>query len=265
MDWIDAGGVALRFELTGSGATTLVLMHEMGGCLESWDYLLPLLPAGYRVLRYDMRGAGVSELPPEPVTMPALAADAAALLDALAIREPVVPIGCAVGGAVALFFAATYPERTRAVIATSPSISVPQARRAALRARADAVERGGFRDTGGVGLESGYPPPVRGDTARFARTRAQRLAANRQGFAATMRMLSVLDMAAALRRIACPALIVSGVHDGDRPPENVAATAAMIPGATTVTLPSGHFMAIQTPELVAGAFAGFLERCQGIV
>jgi 3-oxoadipate enol-lactonase len=259
MNWVDTGAAALRAELTGSGDTTLVLMHEMGGCLESWDYLLPLLPRGFRVLRYDMRGAGVSELPPEPITMPALAADAAGLLDALDVQGKVIPIGCAVGGAVALFFAGIYPGRTRAVIATSPAVSVPEQRRAALLARADAVEVGGFRATVDAGLDRGYPAILRSNAERFTRTRGQRLAANRQGFAATMRMLAGLDMDAELRRVACPALIVAGLHDGDRPPANVAATAGMIASATTATLPSGHFMAIQTPELVTKTFSTFLE------
>ena len=258
MDWVDTGRVALRAELTGSGDTTLLLMHEMGGCLESWDYLLPLLPRDFRILRYDMRGAGVSELPPEPITMPAMAEDAMGLLDALQINGPVIPIGCAVGGAVALFFASTYPGRTRAVIATSPAVSVPVERRAALLARADAAEAEGFRATVDGGLDRGYPAILRADAERFTRTRAQRLAANRNGFAATMRMLAGLDMDAALRRIACPALIVAGLHDGDRPPDNVAATAGMIPTASRATLPSGHFMAIQTPTLVAETFSTFL-------
>ena len=259
MDWVDTGSVALRVELSGRGDTTLVLMHEMGGCLESWDYLLPLLPRGFRILRYDMRGAGVSELPPEPITMPALAADAMALLDALQISGPAIPIGCAVGGAVALFFAGAYPGRTRAVIATSPAVSVPVDRRAALLARADAAEAGGFRATVDGGLDRGYPAILQTDTARFTRTRGQRLATNRHGFAATMRMLAALDMDAELRRITCPALIVAGLHDGDRPPGNVAATAAMVATASTATLPSGHFMAIQTPSLVAAAVSTFLE------
>jgi 3-oxoadipate enol-lactonase len=260
MDWIDTGDVAQRYELTGAGDTTLVLLHEMGGCLESWDYLLPLLPAGLRVLRYDLRGAGVSELPPVPITMPGLAADLAALLDALAITGPVVPMGTAVGGAAALYFAAAYPGRTRAVIATSPAIGVPEDRKAALRARADLAAADGFRSTVEAGLDRGYPALLRTDAARFARTRGQRLSANRLGMAATMHMLADLDMTTQLNSIACPALVIAGQYDGDRPPENVAATVAMIPGAETTTLPSGHFMAIQTPDLVAAAITPFLAR-----
>jgi pimeloyl-ACP methyl ester carboxylesterase len=39
----------------------VVLIHEMGGTLESWDGVAPLLARHRRVLRYDTRGAGLSQ------------------------------------------------------------------------------------------------------------------------------------------------------------------------------------------------------------
>jgi 3-oxoadipate enol-lactonase len=56
MDFIEVNGTALRYELRGSGGHTVVLLHEMGGSLESWDLLAPQLAASNRVLRYDTRG-----------------------------------------------------------------------------------------------------------------------------------------------------------------------------------------------------------------
>ena len=60
-DWIEVNGAALRYDLQGQGASTLVLIHEMGGTLESWNDVLPPLTLRRRVLRYDTRGAGLSE------------------------------------------------------------------------------------------------------------------------------------------------------------------------------------------------------------
>ena len=37
MEWIEANGASLRYELSGSGRDTLVMVHEVGGCIESWD------------------------------------------------------------------------------------------------------------------------------------------------------------------------------------------------------------------------------------
>ena len=73
-------------------------------------------------------------------------------------------------------------------------------------------------------------------------------------------MLVSLDLAPELRRIACPALVVAGRLDGLRPPAIVEPIAKAIPGAEYTVLETAHFMASQTPELVAAAIAGFLDR-----
>jgi 3-oxoadipate enol-lactonase len=258
MPWLTIPDVALRYELIGDAPTTLLLLHEMGGCLESWNAILPLLLPRYRVLRYDQRGAGLSEKPPGAFAMADFGRDAVALMDALGIAAPVVPIGTAVGGAVALHLAATYPSRVRAVIATSPATGVPDAARQPLLDRAEAMQRDGMRGFVDTGLDLGYPPPLRADAARFAETRAQRLAADPEGQAATMRMLASLDMTAELARISCTALILAGQHDLGRPPERVKAVADAIPGASFKVVESGHFMAIQTPELLATEIERFV-------
>ena len=61
MQWIEVNGASLRYELSGGGAQTLVLVHELGGMLESWDAVLPALRQKYGVLRYDQGGFGLSE------------------------------------------------------------------------------------------------------------------------------------------------------------------------------------------------------------
>jgi 3-oxoadipate enol-lactonase len=59
--FIEVNGAAIRYALSGNGPQTLVLFHEMGGSLESWNGLVPILPENLTVLRADMRGAGMSE------------------------------------------------------------------------------------------------------------------------------------------------------------------------------------------------------------
>jgi 3-oxoadipate enol-lactonase len=258
MPWIETATLSVRYEMLGKGPEMLLLLHEMGGTMESWDFVLSLLSPRYRLIRYDQRGAGLTERPPGPFSMQDAGRDAVALLDALAVREPVVPVGTAVGGALALHLAAAYPDRVRAAIATSPATGVPDAARQALLDRADKMATNGTRGLIENGLDLGYPTPLRADAARFAWTRAQRLAADAQGQAATMRMLAGLDMHSELARIRCPVLVLAGTHDLGRPPERVAPVAAAVPNATFRVVESGHFMAIQTPELLAAQIGDFL-------
>src|SRR3954462_8747798 len=121
MDFIELNGVGLRYELSGKGDRTLVLVHEMAGSLESFDGVVPRFAESRRVLRYDTRGAGMSEKVRGELGIDAMAEDVAALLDNLGIAGKVALAGITVGGAIALHFAARYPERTSAVAVGSPA------------------------------------------------------------------------------------------------------------------------------------------------
>src|SRR5712672_2932605 len=140
MDFIESGGVGLRCELSGGGDRTLVLVHEMGGSLESWDDVAPRFAKSRRVLRYDTRGAGLSQKVRGELTLDTMADDIAALLDNLGIAGKVALAGIAVGGAIAHHFAARYPERASAVAVGSPATGIAPDRRAAALERIAKVE-----------------------------------------------------------------------------------------------------------------------------
>ena len=148
MNWIEVNGTSLRYELSGSGKTTLVLVHEMGGTLDSWDRVLPALNNTRQVLRYDTRGAGLSEKIDGRVTFDDMADDLAALLDALGIKGKVALAGTAVGGAIAIHFAVRHAARTGALVVTSPATGVAADRRQATLDRAAAAETQGMRALG---------------------------------------------------------------------------------------------------------------------
>jgi len=257
MPFIEVNGTALRYELRGSGARTVVLLHEMGGTLESWDLVAPQLAASGRVLRYDTRGAGLSEKIRGSLTIDSMIADLMALLDALEIGDRVVLMGMAVGGAIALAAAARHPERVAAVVASSPATSIAADRHAAVLARVERMEREGLRAVLD-GLDNGYPAELRGDAARFAVFRARWLGSDPASFAAIYRMLLRLDLASELTRIACPVLLIAGTLDATRPPSAVAAIADSISNARYLLLPTGHYAAIQTPEILTAAVLEFM-------
>src|SRR5215468_1628866 len=108
MEFAEINGARLRYELSGRGERTLVLVHEMGGSLESWEDVARRFADSRRVLRYDCRGAGLSQK----------------VRGALA--------GIAVGGAIALHFAARYPDRVSAVAVGSPATGIAPELRAAV-------------------------------------------------------------------------------------------------------------------------------------
>src|SRR6202163_2164017 len=218
MDFIELDGVVLRYELTGKGDQTLVLIHEMGGSLESGDDVAPGFANSRRVLRYDTRGAGMSQKVRGELGIDTMADDIAALLDAVGITGKVALAGSAVGGAIALHFAARYPERASAVAVGSPATGIAPDRRAAALERIAKVEALGMAFAVESSMRNGYAPELRGDIRRFERFRARWLGNDPASYATISRMLAATDMQDELTRLRCPVLVIGGSLDRVRPP-----------------------------------------------
>src|SRR5258708_1045169 len=194
MEFIELNGAGLRYELSGKGDRTVVLVHEMGGSLESWDDVAPRLAESRRVLRYDARGAGLSQKARGELGLDTMADDIAALLDNLGIAGKVALAGVAVGGAIALHFAARYPERTSAVAVGSPATGAAAEPRAPALERVAKIEAAGMAFAVEDAMKNGYAPELRDDLGRFERYRARWLGNDPGSYAAVWRMLAAADM-----------------------------------------------------------------------
>jgi pimeloyl-ACP methyl ester carboxylesterase len=260
MDWIEVNGTALRYDLAGEGRRTIVLLHEMGGSLNSWDAMMPLLTPTHRVLRLDWRGFGMSAKLRGIADMDALAEDVRALLDGLSITDKVAVVGCAVGAGIAIRFASRHPDRIGALIPMSPVTNTPPERHAQMFTHAERMEREGLAGLVEASLAASYPEDLRTDAARFATHRARWLTSDPASFAAIYRMLPGLNYAADFPAITCPTLVIGAVRDLLRPPETAEAVAKQINGARFKVLHTGHFSMVQTPELIAGTILPFLAE-----
>lgn len=261
--WVDVNGASLRCDIMGEGPP-LVLVHEMGGTLESWDYVAPHLP-GWRLIRYDMRGAGLSQKLVGPVTLDDLVDDLAGLLDELGETGPVALAGCAVGAAVALAFCARFPDRAAGLVAMAPATGMAPERRAEGLKLADTVEREGLRARLVSRIDISFPEAYRGGDGahRVAQYRGNMLSNDPRSYAMIYRMLAGMDLVPLLPRIGCPVLVLAGETDGTRPAALVRPVADAIPGAIFREVPSGHVMALLTPVETAGWIGEFIRRAIG--
>jgi 3-oxoadipate enol-lactonase len=259
VDFIELDGVGLRYELRGKGDRTLVLVHEMGGSLDSWDDIAPRFADSRRVLRYDTRGAGMSQKLRGELGIDTMADDIAALLDGLGIAGKVALAGIAVGGAIALHFAARYPARASAVAVGSPATGIAPDRRAAFLERLTKVEAAGMGFAVEASMLSGYAPELRGDIRRYEQFRARWLGNDPFSYATISRMLAATEMQDELAGLRCPVLVIGGSLDRVRPPPLAEAVAKTIPGARYVEVRTGHYMAVQTPDLIYDCVDAFLR------
>ncbi|HEX2116314.1 MAG TPA: alpha/beta fold hydrolase, partial [Alphaproteobacteria bacterium] len=116
MAFVRAGDLVVHYELSGRPDGLVVLFaNSLGTNFHVWDAQAAALADRFRVLRYDMRGHGLTDCPPGPYTIAQLGDDARALLDTLNIETAHV-CGLSIGGLVAQRLAAAAPARVRSLV-----------------------------------------------------------------------------------------------------------------------------------------------------
>lgn len=261
MPLIEANGIVQEYQLDGpEGGAPLVLLHELGGSLQSWDRCVPaMVKAGRRVLRYNWRGTGASEKIRGELDVGTLCDDLAALMAAVGLAQPADVAGTALGGGVALAFAARYPSKVRKVTASSPAIGGDSGIEDMLRTRADEVESGGMRPQVDSSLIRSYMEKYRTDAAAFTAYRNRWIANDPGSYASHNRMLAAMDERANMAKITCPCLITSGSDDRLLTPPAMKEIADAIPGAEYRELATGHFLPVNTPDLWAAEVLPWLK------
>ena len=251
MNWIEANGVVLRYDLSGSGVDTVVLIHEAGGALESWDDIAPALQERFQVLCYDQRGFGMSERG-LPISLESMIADLAALLDALGIADrPVHLVGTAIGGSIAMAFAARHPARVAGIVVSSPVTGgLSGATKVALAKRADTIEQEGMRVVADTSLARSYPVSMRQDPDKFLQYRCRFIANDPRSFAALTRTFLTLDLSADYAVIRCPALVIGCTLDEIKPARECVDIAATLPHGKYAEAASGHFIGVLSPRIL---------------
>ncbi len=253
--WVNANNTHLRYQIDGKGPKTLVLIHEMSMSLEGWDYVMPALLPGHRILRYDMRGFGLSEkIQGDALTMDDEVEDLHALLDTLKITGPVTLIGGAVGADVALNFAVKYSERVTAVLTSSAAINLhPNPNPPARTERAKPVDP----------YEVPYPAIMRSDKEKFDRFVAIQVANDQHSFEVTSHMVAVFDFSDVLPKVKPPVLVIGTSLFPARTMEMMQGIAKAIPNGTFVEVKTGHYAPWESPELIGPVLLDYLKKVGG--
>ena len=237
----------------------VVFAHALGADLRIWDAMLPHLPPGLRLIRYDLRGHGLSEAPAGDYWMGDLVADAAGLLDALAIRGAVF-VGLSLGGVVAQGLAAERPDLVRAVVLSNTAARIGTEE--TWRERIATVRAGGIEAIADGVLEKWF-------TRRFRTEQPEALAlwrtlmtrTPRDGYTGCCAALAGTDLRESTAGLRLPVLAIAGSDDGSTPADLVRETAETIDGARFALIRgAGHIPCVEQPAATAAAIAGFLRQ-----
>jgi 3-oxoadipate enol-lactonase len=254
--WLEANGISIHYELEGAGPS-LVLMHEMGGTLASWNGIFPALTRRFRVLRYDQRGAGLSEKPRSPITTELLVDDLEAVLQATALPAPRHFVTVAAATMAALIHMTRQPDQIASFAFCNPFTGADPSRIAALDERAALAEREGMRGAIAVTLDKSWPPQ-HGDQASYASYRGRYLAQDPVCFAAMNRAIAHPNVTHLGKEVRVPAMVVAGRFDQVRPPGASEQFARTIPGARFELIDAVHMMPAQAPGALLALLEDFL-------
>ena len=240
-----------------NGKPSLLLTNALGTNLAMWEDQLPALREHFRVIRFDDRGHGGSDIPDTPYTIDRLGRDARGVLDAVGVESAHV-VGLSKGGMVAAWLAANKPDYVEKLVICASAPHLPPrdmwegrartARNEGLPALVDSVIGRWFQE----GFRTSHPEIV-------ARIRDMILDTPAEGYAACCEALGEMDLREDLSLIQAPTLVICADHDASVQPAKAREWVADIDGARMeIIRNAAHLCNVEQPDAFNRTLLDFL-------
>ena len=256
MPFIQLKDLRLFYRLEGrEDLPVLVLSHSLGCDHTMWDPQMPDFLTHFRVLRYDTRGHGASDVPAGDYTLDHLGNDLVQLTQLLRIEEFAF-CGLSMGGAVGQWLALNHANKLSALVLanTSPQFGT----RDIWEARRKAVSEGGMPAVADAVMQRFFSAQ-RQSSASAQSTRLVLLGTDPAGYRACCAALRDMNTKAELKKITVPALVIGSEADPSTPWEgNGDILAREIAGAKSLVLQGAHLSNLEQPRGFTSAVLEFL-------
>ncbi|MCV2872275.1 3-oxoadipate enol-lactonase [Defluviimonas sp. WL0050] len=256
MNILDIGDIHLHWREDGDPAgAPVVFANSLGTDFRMWDRLIPLLPQGLRLIRYDKRGHGLSSCPPGPYAMGALVRDAERLCEALNVRDCVF-VGLSVGGLIAQGLAVKRLDLVRAMVLSNTAAKIGTAQMWADRIAT--IRENGLEAIADAMMERWFSKPFR-QTVEMQGWRAMLARQPVEGYCGVAAAIAGTDFITPTSGLTLPTLAIAGSEDGATPADLVRETSDLIRGARFHLIRgAGHLPPVEKPEEYADVLTGFL-------
>ena len=256
----EVNGTKLYYEMAGSGHA-LVLIHGGGVDRRLWDGQFAEFAKHFRVIRYDLRGSGKSEV---PQTRYSNGEDLRALLQYLKADKAYL-LGLSRGGGVAFDLTVNHPEMVDALILVSSNLSnLPEVYHTMIASAAKAGREEGIARAAEIWSSDPYQGPVQPNLPA-----RQKVAAIMRENLATFLYFWNGPIAAQpgqrpasqrLTEVRVPTLVIAGERDAEQARANYDNWAKGIPGAKKVVVPgAAHLVNIDKPQEFVRIVVDFLK------
>lgn len=241
----------LNHQLTGPDDAPVVLLGpSLGTTYQMWSAQVELLSGQFRVVAFDHRGHGSSEVPPGPYSIEDLGGDVVELLDELGVEQASY-VGISLGGAVGLWLAENAGDRFHRFVLMCPP-AYPAAGAQTWIERAAKVRSEGTQAIVEVTLGRWFLPDfIESHPDEVAAIRQQFVDTPDEGYAACCEALAALDLRDGLGDISAPVLLITADSDTSIPPETVLPLAEAIPGARLEVIEhAAHLVNVSHPDQI---------------
>jgi 3-oxoadipate enol-lactonase len=237
----------LNYVETGPADAPVVLLgSSLGANQAMWAPQVDVLAKRHRVVAFDHRGHGGSEVPDGPYTIDDLGGDVLELLDTLEVEQASY-VGISLGGAVGLWLAQNAPDRFHRFAVICPP-SNPAAAPQTWIDRAAQVRADGVQAIAEATLGRWFLPDF---TEDLEPVRRMLLDCPAEGYAACCEALSTTNLLPGLATITAPVLVVTADSDTSIPPETVVPLASEIPGAHLEVIENAaHLVTYSHPDVI---------------
>jgi 3-oxoadipate enol-lactonase len=252
-------GCHLHYEIAGpANAPALALSNSLGTNFAMWDAQMPELRKSFRVLRYDTRGHGQSEVTPGPYSFEQLGRDVLALADSVNI-DKFSFCGLSMGGVIGMWLGINAGKRLGKLALCSTAAKIGN--RDTWNARIEAVRKGGTKSIAAATMERWF-------TARFREREPQTVervkhmveSTTAEGFIGCCEALREADFRESISTIRTPTLVISATHDPGTPPADGKFLAKQILGARYVELDAAHLSNIEQHDRFTKEVSDFLRE-----
>ncbi len=260
---IEANGIRINYRIDGpEGAPWVTMSNSLATTHRMWDAQMSAFTRQYRVLRYDKRGHGETDVTPGPYSFELLADDVLALLGALGIARTHF-VGLSMGGMTGMTMALGQPGVLRSLVLCDTTSKDPLGDPALWQQRIDTVTAGGSMEplvetTVGRFLT---PDTVKRRPEAADAVRAMVRGTPVGGYVACCQAISKLNLTHRLPAITVPTLVVVGADDPATTVEMARTIHHGIKGSELVVLKdAAHLSNLEQPEAFNEAVLGFLAR-----
>ncbi|WP_299375882.1 3-oxoadipate enol-lactonase [uncultured Tateyamaria sp.] len=256
MHMADLGDVRLHFRIDGpKDGAPVVFANSLGTDMRLWDPILPLLPAGLRILRYDKRGHGLSTCPNGPYAMGTLVSDVERLMERTGFAGACF-VGLSIGGLIAQGLAVKRLDLVRSMVLSNTGAKIGT--KDMWADRIAAVEAGGIEALADATMERWFSRAFL-DTPELELWRNLLVRQPDAGYAGCSAAISGSDFYATTATLRLPTLGIAGSEDGATPPDLVRETVDLVPGSRFHLIRrAGHLPCVEQPQEYAETLTQFL-------